>query len=58
MMTTVDQVGPALPHGAAGCTDWQPDGDECRVPLEMAVRMALTWASPYRSALSLAFVSQ
>ena len=27
-MTTVDQVGPALPHGAAGCTDWQLDGDE------------------------------
>lgn len=28
MMKTVDQVGPALPRGAAGCTDWQPDGDE------------------------------
>ena len=28
IMTTVDQVGPALPHGAAGCTDWQLDGDE------------------------------
>lgn len=28
MMTTVDQVGPALPVGAAGCTDWQLDGDE------------------------------
>jgi len=27
-MTTVDQVRPALPPGAAGCTDWQLDGDE------------------------------
>lgn len=27
-MTTFDQVRPALPGGAAGCTDWQLDGDE------------------------------
>lgn len=27
-MTTVDQVRPRLPHGAAGCTDWQLDGEE------------------------------
>ena len=32
-------------------------GDGCRVPLEVAVRMALTWASPDRSVLSLAFAS-
>lgn len=25
---TVDQVRPALPHSAAGCTDWQLDDDE------------------------------
>ena len=30
----------------------------CRVPLEVAVRMALTWASPDRPMLSLAPVSQ
>ena len=27
-MTTVHQVRPGLPHGAAGCTDWQLDGEE------------------------------
>lgn len=27
-MTTAHQVRPALPQGAAGCTDWQLDGDE------------------------------
>lgn len=27
-MTTVEQGRPALPQGAAGCTDWQLDGEE------------------------------
>ena len=27
-MTTFDQVRPGLPRGAAGCTDWQLDGEE------------------------------
>ncbi len=27
-MTTADQARPALPQRAAGCTDWQLDGEE------------------------------
>ena len=27
-MTTFDQLQPTLPPGAAGCTDWQLDGEE------------------------------